>query len=116
MPRLPIDGKKQTDIIVMIAFHVVVPVTLLIGMMRAPMQHNTLMREEDFFLVLNFGMMKQDGKLKMSEPRAYTVEEVRDKFISHLQNLARYWANLPHKTPLERTEGMLHSVLVTLDG
>ncbi len=52
----------------------------------------------------------------MSEPRAYTADEARKIFIDHLKVLAVYWGNLPNKTPLERTEGMLHSVLVTLDG
>lgn len=52
----------------------------------------------------------------MSESRAYTAEEVREQFLSHLRNLARYWADLPNKTPLERTEGMLFSVLTTIDG
>lgn len=52
----------------------------------------------------------------MSEPRAWTAEEAREKFINHLKCIARYWANLPDQTPLERTEGMLFSVLVTLDG
>lgn len=50
------------------------------------------------------------------EPRAYTAEEVRKQYMDHFRMLARYWANLPNKTPLERCEGLLFSIYSTLDG
>ena len=52
----------------------------------------------------------------MSEPRAWTVEETRDHFLNHLADMAQYWADLPNKTPRERCNGLIHSVLAMVDG
>lgn len=52
----------------------------------------------------------------MSEPRAYTADEVRDKLLDHVRALARYWAASPDKSPLERCEGVAFSILALLDG
>lgn len=58
----------------------------------------------------------------MTEPRAYTADEVRDQIIEHVWTMARYWAGLDGSnvpadaTPLDRTTGLAHSLLVTLDG
>lgn len=63
-----------------------------------------------------------------SSARAFTVEEMRERFIAHLEELARYWAKTDLERPefrqyiaekgetLYRIEGFLHSLLVTLDG
>lgn len=63
------------------------------------------------------------------EPRAYTAEEMRKMFLSHLKTMASYWAHISIRNDEERahveacggearwrTEGMLFSFLVTLDG
>ena len=52
----------------------------------------------------------------MSKPRAFTAEEVRDKFLHQVRGLAKYWAELPGKTPQERTDGMAFSMLNIFDG
>lgn len=54
--------------------------------------------------------------VREDEPRAWTKEEVCDKFVKHLMVAAREWANYPNKTPLERTEGLVHTMLATIDG
>lgn len=52
----------------------------------------------------------------MSEPRAFTVEEIREQFIDQLRNESKYWSGLPGKTPRERCDGMVFSFLSMLDG
>lgn len=47
---------------------------------------------------------------------AFPAEQLRDDFLANARGLARYWSELPDKTPLERTEGLLFSVLVMIDG
>lgn len=54
--------------------------------------------------------------VREDEPRAWTKEELCDRFVKHLMVAAREWANCPDKTPLERTEGLVHTVLATIDG
>lgn len=48
--------------------------------------------------------------------KAKTAAEIRDDFMHTLANHARYWATLPDKTPLDRCNGLIHSVLSTIDG
>ncbi len=48
--------------------------------------------------------------------RAYTHDEVVSIIIDHSRMMAKYWANLPDKTPLERCEGVAFSILTLLDG
>lgn len=52
----------------------------------------------------------------MSDSREYTKEEIREMLLKHLAGIAKYWANLPDKTPEERCHGTVFSVLSTLDG
>ena len=53
----------------------------------------------------------------MAEPRQWTVDEIQEKLVRHLKDIASYWANLDaDKTILERVEGAIFSTLVTLDG
>lgn len=55
----------------------------------------------------------------MDEPvcRKLTREECRDKFLSHIAGIVDYWyreSRTPHT--LAKMEGLVHSLLVTLDG
>lgn len=43
-------------------------------------------------------------------------KEMRENFLGHLRHLAQYWANQPDQTPLDRTQGMAHSILCIFDG
>lgn len=52
----------------------------------------------------------------MTEPRAYTEDEVRDKILSHMRDLARYWSDVEGRTCREKIEGALFSTLSMLDG
>jgi hypothetical protein len=47
--------------------------------------------------------------------REFTVEEIRDEFLNHLVVLVDYWYDLD-KPKRESMEGLLFSVLATLDG
>ncbi|MFL1475160.1 hypothetical protein ACJOYF_18365 [Acinetobacter baumannii] len=49
----------------------------------------------------------------MSEP--IPKEKIRDELLGQFRNLARYWAQ--HEgTDLEKCEGLVHSILTTIDG
>lgn len=50
------------------------------------------------------------------KPRAYTAEEMRDLLIKHFINLARYWAKEPNQSVEQKCEGVVFSILSTLDG
>jgi len=53
----------------------------------------------------------------MSEtPRAYTKEEVRERFLNHVRGVVKYWSDLPGKTKEEAVAGAAFSILVGLDG
>jgi len=52
----------------------------------------------------------------MSIPRAKTVEEVREEFLSHVRMLASYWADLPNKNARAKCEGVAFSILSAIDG
>jgi hypothetical protein len=50
-------------------------------------------------------------------PRVYTVDEVREKFLTHVAALIQYWVEVERGGSLrERVEGMAHSILAALDG
>ena len=53
----------------------------------------------------------------MKKPRAYTVDEMREKFLDHLIRLKDYWLN-EARTPdtAGKMDGMLFSFLVMFDG
>lgn len=51
-----------------------------------------------------------------NESRAFTQEEVRDKFLSKVKSIAAYWAKLPDQTVSEKCDGVAFSILSTLDG
>lgn len=42
--------------------------------------------------------------------------KTRSQFLDHCRGLAKYWAELPNKTPEERCSGVAFSILVALDG
>jgi hypothetical protein len=51
----------------------------------------------------------------MSEPRAYTEEEVRSKFLDHVRLLVSYWDGQP-TTSRNKLDGLAFSIMTTLDG
>lgn len=52
----------------------------------------------------------------MSEPRAYTEEEVRAQFLAQMRADMEYWLELPNKTLKQRMSGFAFTVLATIDG
>lgn len=55
----------------------------------------------------------------MTEPRAWTAEEVREQFLKKMLSIAEYWATNPmltHHSHLDRCEGVVHSILAVIDG
>lgn len=53
----------------------------------------------------------------MTEPRAYTSEEIRDMIVGHAAHVARYWATLEGPQSVqERCDGVAFSLLAMLDG
>jgi len=52
----------------------------------------------------------------MDELRELTMEEVRDKFLDQVWVLIDYWYSLKDRTVRDRMEGVVFSVLSTLDG
>jgi hypothetical protein len=65
-----------------------------------------------------FGVIDPDEESSESveDPRAWTKEEVRDQLMNQLKQIALAWSSYPNKTPLERCEGVIHSVLAMFDG
>jgi hypothetical protein len=61
-----------------------------------------------------------EQKVKMPEsnnPRVLTQQEVRDQFLTHVAVMIDYWERIPNGGSLqERLEGLVHSLLVALDG
>lgn len=57
-----------------------------------------------------------------TEPRAYTAEEERKRFLDHICGMISYWnsegnSNVPKEyDSRQRMEGLVHSILVMLDG
>ncbi|MNU27288.1 hypothetical protein D3C71_156740 [compost metagenome] len=57
-------------------------------------------------------------------PRAYTSDELRDKFLHEVRTIAAYWAGLPDHdratgkamTVRDRCDGVAFSILALLDG
>lgn len=52
----------------------------------------------------------------MSKARAKTEREVRQEFLNRIHALSNYWATLPSKTPQERCDGLVFSILNMFDG
>jgi len=50
------------------------------------------------------------------KPRAFTEQEVITHFLDTVRATARYWAELPDKTPQERCDGVAFSILNIIDG
>jgi hypothetical protein len=49
--------------------------------------------------------------------RAYTSEEIRDQFLSHLVEITKYWSRVPAgKSCEEKMSGLVFSILAVLDG
>lgn len=55
--------------------------------------------------------------MDQTEPRQYTDEEVRDRFLDHLAHAVRYWLNESRVSDTEaKMTGLVHSILATIDG
>lgn len=60
----------------------------------------------------------------MTEPRAVTADELRDRLLDHIRTMAAYWAKLPDVdratgkpiTIRDRCDGVAFSILAALDG
>lgn len=52
----------------------------------------------------------------MTEPRAYTTDEVREQFLQSVWEYVRYWQELPDKTTDDRLKGLAFGILCLLDG
>ena len=51
-----------------------------------------------------------------TKPRAYTEEEIREKFIEAVKVNTRYWEEQEDLSVHDRVEGAVFSALVILDG
>lgn len=55
--------------------------------------------------------------MSIEGPREWKDEEVRKRLLEHFWNMVDYWDRLPsHKTTRDRLDGLMHSILVALDG
>ena len=52
----------------------------------------------------------------MTEPRAYTVEEVREMLLNQLVSYRNYWESLPDKSSIDKLDGLCFGFLNILDG
>lgn len=48
--------------------------------------------------------------------RELTKDEVRERFLDYLAELSQYWNNVEDRTQQERLDGLVFSILSTLDG
>lgn len=48
--------------------------------------------------------------------RKYKKKEVHEMFLKHVTDIAEYWGNLEGKSDIERTHGVVHSILALIDG
>ena len=55
------------------------------------------------------------GKKKIDEPHEMTADEVRDKLLSHIWTMIRYWER-NGGVERDKMEGLAFSILVALDG
>lgn len=58
----------------------------------------------------------------MTEPREWTDDEVREKFLAHVRTLISYWAGEggsnvdPASSRRDALEGLAHSIMCIVDG
>lgn len=53
----------------------------------------------------------------MTDPRAYTAEEVQEMLLDKFKHLAEYWATVDGPTSVkDRCEGLVFSILNVFDG
>ncbi len=52
----------------------------------------------------------------MTEPRAYTKEEVRKNFLLCVLSLADYWATVEERDVREKLHGLVFSLMTIFDG
>lgn len=51
-----------------------------------------------------------------AKPRVMTTDEVKARFLTHVRDMVAYWDARPEKTCREKMEGVVFSILATLDG
>ena len=60
--------------------------------------------------------MEDNPNLLGDVSNRYTSEEIREKVLSHIRNLAKYWDTVPRETTKEKLDGLAFSFLTMLDG
>jgi len=53
---------------------------------------------------------------RKDKPREYTMEEVREIFLNHVNNMVHFWNDQDEGNQLDRLNGLAFSILVALDG
>jgi hypothetical protein len=48
--------------------------------------------------------------------KAYTKEEMRQRFLNQCKSIARFWSKVEDKTPREMCDGVVFSMLNIIDG
>lgn len=61
----------------------------------------------------NSGDLEEDDFI---QPRAYTKEEMRDRFIDHLKSMIEFQLYSKNKTEKEKLEGIVYSFCTLIDG
>lgn len=67
-------------------------------------------------LGVNFDVDEAEEAGQADQPRAWTPDEMKEKFLRLVLATAEEWAGYPDKTPLGRCEGLAFSLLATFDG
>lgn len=52
----------------------------------------------------------------MDQPTAYSPDEARAMLLQHFHSLVDYWDAIPKATTKEKMDGLVFSILTTLDG
>jgi hypothetical protein len=53
---------------------------------------------------------------RKDKPREYTMEEVREIFLNHVNNMVHFWNDQDEGNQLDRLNGLAFSILAALDG
>lgn len=65
---------------------------------------------------INDRFYKAYGKGVEGAPRQWTNEEACERFVEHSLGIAKEWASYTEKTPRDRCEGVVFSMLAMIDG
>lgn len=61
-------------------------------------------------------MTSKDSLGGASAPRPYTEAEAVQLYLERFRRIAKYWAEVPNQTDLERCQGAVFSILTLIDG